>query len=49
VGNAELAQDLAAEVNARLARHPAGFTCTIEPFALYGDLMEIDPNRPFAF
>jgi hypothetical protein len=49
VGNARLAQDLTAEVNARLARHPAGFTCTIEPFALYGDLIEIDPNRPFGF
>ena len=49
VGNAQLAQALTAEVNARLARHPAGFTCMIEPFALYGHLMEIDPKRPFGF
>ncbi len=49
VGDAQLARDLTELVNARLARHPAGFACTIEPFALYGDLMEIDPNRPLGY
>ena len=49
VGDVQLAHDLTAHVNARLARNPAGFACTIEPFASYGDLMEIDPKRPFGF
>jgi hypothetical protein len=49
VGDVQLAHDLTAHVNARLARNPAGFTCTIEPFSSYGDLMEIDPKRPFGF
>ena len=49
VGDVQLAHDLTAQVNARLARNPAGFACTIEPFASYGDLMEIDPKRPFGF
>jgi hypothetical protein len=49
VGDVQLAHDLTAHVNARLARNPTGFACTIEPFASYGDLMEIDPKRPFGF
>ena len=49
VGDAQLARDLTELVNARLARNPTGFACTIEPFASYGDLMEIDPKRPFGF
>jgi hypothetical protein len=49
MGDVHLAHDLTAQVNARLARNPAGFACTIEPFSSYGDLMEIDPKRPFGF
>jgi hypothetical protein len=47
--DAELAAQMTAFVNERLGRTGSGVTCTVEPFVPYGDVMQIDPEKPFGY